>query len=226
MAPSDLTSYALVLDLDSTLIDSAPWPPGSERDGDPTPTWVMAPQPAHRDTVPEAVWVRPGALAFLAAAHAEFGLLCVWTASPKWRALPILNLLFDAAKTRLPPPHLLRFLCHTTVLCDRGGTTVHKRLHKLWRRGAWRRAGFTRHTTLLLDDSPDVAAHNWGNLVPIDRYDAFAAARDRDRDKDRDRDDDALARALTAFRRHLGATGASVRTMAMHTWARRSVSPK
>ena len=51
-----------------------------------------------------------------------------------------------------------------------------KSLRKVWRRGDFQAEGWSRHNTIIVDDTPENFMNNYGNGIPIPAYQAWAAS--------------------------------------------------
>lgn len=144
--------FAVVLDLDHTLITSMPW----DRTG-PAPDWLIK-YPDHT----EAIYKRPGATEFLEYCFRAFRSVGIWTASIGERAKAIVSAL-------LPKGAKLAFLM-TREHCQQSAEQYHKPLQVLWDSPILREAGFLPSNTILIDDNPINAMLSLENLILIPPY--------------------------------------------------------
>lgn len=170
----------IVLDLDGTLIDaSLNWP--SERatlddagDGaqsvDPEPDCVVG---------KDAVFVRPGAHAFLARCLDDCASVSVWSAAGEDWVHGVLDGAFGAIKGRLAFVRCggMSRRAPTNYALDHFGMAAAgthrtlKLLSRLWRTAVGQELGMGRHNTIIVEDTPSNCDDNYGNAIYVDSFD-------------------------------------------------------
>ncbi len=91
-----------------------------------------------------------------------------------------------------------------------------KPLKKVWRNRALRAAGYDRHTSLIIDDTPDVCAQNFGNAAYVRSYTGASSA-----------DDDDWLRALASYLCDLDGIlrcGGTLRSIEKRGWYQRAAA--
>lgn len=117
--------------------------------------------------------LRPHLQDFLDAAFASCGAVGLWTAASRdW--LHVFLRLADPERQR---PWAFTWSADRISLGLEGHIeglypvrTKQKRLRKIWRNKALRALGYTPRTTLIVDNTPSVCRHNYGNAIYIKTY--------------------------------------------------------
>eukprot|EP00930_Biecheleria_cincta_P056173 TRINITY_DN42343_c0_g1_i1.p1 TRINITY_DN42343_c0_g1~~TRINITY_DN42343_c0_g1_i1.p1 ORF type:complete len:253 (+),score=22.08 TRINITY_DN42343_c0_g1_i1:49-807(+) len=122
-------------------------------------------------------WMRPHLPAFLHFAFESFASVAIWTAaSSEW-----LNMFLQAVD---PGGHRTWAFAWTGSRCnlsrDRGGLgnsdslypvySKEKRLKKVWGNKLLRALGYSRSSTLIVDNTPEVCRFNYGNAIYIKTF--------------------------------------------------------
>lgn len=152
-----LRRLCLVLDIDGTLLSEGA-PSALSGIGDMQ--------------VPLRMMLRPHLQAFLDFAFESCVAVGIWTAaSSGW-----MDLFFRIADPERKRPWAFTW-CGNMVGFDRTSTeglypvyTKVKKLSKIWRNRALRARGYTRHSTLIIDNTPSVCRRNYGNAIYIKTY--------------------------------------------------------
>ena len=127
------------------------------------------------DITPSAL--RPGLHAFLDVAFARCGAVGIWTAASDVWARRFVDVVG-------PRPWAFvwsgnRVSRRPARAVDSGfysGVTKTKKLSKIWRNRALRAAGYDKHTSLIIDDTPDVCTHNFGNALYVRSFRGTSSA--------------------------------------------------
>eukprot|EP00747_Dinoflagellata_sp_TGD_P031643 gnl/TRDRNA2_/TRDRNA2_135448_c0_seq1.p1 gnl/TRDRNA2_/TRDRNA2_135448_c0~~gnl/TRDRNA2_/TRDRNA2_135448_c0_seq1.p1 ORF type:complete len:411 (+),score=52.94 gnl/TRDRNA2_/TRDRNA2_135448_c0_seq1:76-1308(+) len=192
---SNSVPKCIVLDIDGTLIDSLGLFEVSEKLGED------APEPAFQDEDGDCIFPRPHLEAFLDFCFVHFAAVAIWTASSRRWAETVVRAV-------LGPRRPWAFVwsqerCVTDYTCCHGLScympTTRKPLSKVWRSGARRALGFTRESTIMLEDTPANCGRNHGNGFIVPTFDIVAAvnaARTAGRPAN-DIEDDSLLRFMT-----------------------------
>merc|ERR1712032_1423284 len=93
-----------------------------------------------------------------------------------------------------------------------------KRLSKVWHNQSLRAKGYTRHSTLIIENTPEICGSNYGNAIYINTYGDLCPLEKGD--KAIDESDDCLSALQLYFRDliDLSRQGVSIRLVEKRSW--------
>ncbi|KAL6076564.1 Ubiquitin-like domain-containing CTD phosphatase 1 [Balamuthia mandrillaris] len=159
-----LSHLSIILDIDGTLIDSFPHSLSS-RFPSLTPTYVCP-------EAKENVFLRPHAKEFVEFCFQHFGNVAIWTAaSEEWAEMVVklLGLLPDRFSFIFTGKRCCT-VTRASLECLEPIRFTVKSLKKVWQSTQRRSRGWQKDLTLILDDTPSTASHNYGNLIPVPTF--------------------------------------------------------
>merc|ERR1719223_1245962 len=170
LAPPKARAKAIVLDLDDTLIDSMPAALSAQIGLDL--------RPAHTDEDGDSIFPRPGLAEFLDFCFERFAGVAIWTsAGREWAHTNVQHVLgasrpwaFVWTGDRDSVRRCTRVKAGIVDLHD--SAVKVKPLRKVWQSSARRGQGFTRQSTVIIEDTVSNCRSNYGNAIFVPPFDA------------------------------------------------------